>query len=171
MTYGSFGNGSAAHLAGELFKMLAKVDIAHVPYKGSAPALTDLVGGQIDMMFDVLVTALPHVKSGRLRALAITSNSRSSLVPEIPTMQEAGVSGFDAGTWFGLLAPAGTSKQIVATLSKAMDETLSQPEFRDALTSQGAEVAGGTPDQFAAFFRAEHAKWGRVVQAAGITTQ
>lgn len=171
MTYGSFGNGSAAHLAGEQFKMLAKVDIVHVPYKGSAPALTDLVGGQIDMMFDVLVTALPQVKGGRLRSLAITSAQRSPLVPDSPTMQEAGVKGFDAGTWFGILAPAGTPRNVIDTLSKALDATLAKPEFRDALAAQGAMVAGGTPQQFGAFFRSEMDKWGTIVRAAKIKAE
>jgi tripartite-type tricarboxylate transporter receptor subunit TctC len=171
MTYGSFGNGSAAHLAGEQFKMLAKVDIVHVPYKGSAPALTDLVGGQIDMMFDVLVTALPQVKGGRLRSLAITSAERSALVPDSPTMQEAGVTGFDAGTWFGVLAPAGTPKNVVDILSKALDATLAKPEFREALAAQGALVAGGTPQQFGQFFRSEMDKWGAIVRAAKIKAE
>jgi tripartite-type tricarboxylate transporter receptor subunit TctC len=171
MTYGSFGNGSAAHLAGEQFKMLAKVDIIHVPYKGSAPALTDLIGGQIDMMFDVLVTALPQVKGGRLRSLAITSAERSPLVPDSPTMQEAGVKGFDAGTWFGVLAPAGTPKNVVDALSRALDATLAKPEFREALAAQGAMVAGGTPQQFGEFFRSEMEKWGVIVRAAKIKAE
>ena len=168
MTYGSFGNGSAAHLAAELFKASAGVEIAHVPYKGSAPALADLVGGQIDMMFDVLVTALPQVRGGKLRALAVTSPQRAPVAPEVPTMQEAGVAGFDAGTWFGLLAPPGASKQAVATLSRTMDAILAQPDVRDSLVSQGAVVAGGTPEAFRAFFAAEFDKWGKVVRAARI---
>jgi tripartite-type tricarboxylate transporter receptor subunit TctC len=171
VTYGSFGNGSAAHLAGEQFKILTKVDIVHIPYKGSAPALTDLVGGQIDMMFDVLVTALPQVKGGRLRALAITSPERSPLVSDAPTMQEAGVKGFDAGTWFGVLAPAGTPKNVIDALSKALDATLAKPEFREAIVSQGAFVAGGTPQQFGEFFRSELDKWGAVVRAAKIKAE
>ncbi|MBN9425640.1 MAG: tripartite tricarboxylate transporter substrate binding protein [Burkholderiales bacterium] len=171
LTYGSFGNGSAAHLAGELFKSLGKIDISHVPYKGSAPALTDLISGQIDMMFDVLVTALPHVKTGRLRPLAITSPQRASLLPDVPTMSEAGVAGFDAGTWFGLLAPAGVDRQVVETLSRALDTILQRPDLRDTLVQQGAVVAGGTPDAFKRFFAAEYDKWGKVVKAAGISSQ
>ena len=171
ITYGSFGNGSAAHLAGEQFKILAGVDIVHIPYKGSAPALTDLIGGQIDMMFDVLVSALPQVKGGRLRALAITSPERSPLVPESPTMQEAGVIGFDAGTWFGVLAPAGTPKSVIDTLSKELDATLTKPVIRESLASQGAMVAGGTPREFADFFRSEMDKWGKVVRAAKIKVE
>lgn len=168
MTYGSFGHGSAAHLAGELLKMREKVDITHVPFKGSAPALTSLVGGQIDMMFDVLVTALPQVQAGNLRALAVTSDTRSDQAPDVPTMAEAGVKDFDAGTWFGLLARAGTPPDIVATLSAALDKSLAKPEVRAALTSQGAIVAGGTPEHFGRFFQSEYDKWGQIVKTAGI---
>jgi tripartite-type tricarboxylate transporter receptor subunit TctC len=168
LSYGSFGTGSAAHLAGELFKSLAHVDMAHVPYKGGAPALIDLVGGHIDLMFDVLLTALPQVKAGRLRPLAITSATRSSLMPEVPSMQEAGVKDFDAGTWWGLLTPAATSQQIIGTLSQTLDKILAQPEFRTAMTSQGGVVGGGTPAQFGAFFQSEFVKWGKVVRSTGI---
>lgn len=168
LSYGSFGNGSAAHLAGEYFKTLAKVDMVHVPYKGSGPALVDLVGGQIDLMFDVFSTAAPLVKTGKLRALAITSTARSSQFPDVPTMQEAGVEGFEAGTWFGVLAPAGTPSPIVQTLSKAINAVLTEAQLKDTVASQGAEVRGGTPKQFADFFDAEYDKWGKIVKAAGI---
>ena len=165
---GSFGNGSAAHLAGEYFKTLAGIEMVHVPYKGSAPALTDLIAGQIDMMFDVLVTALPHARGGRLRPLAITSAERSALLPEVPTMQQAGVAGFDAGTWFGLLAPAGTDPAVIARLSDTLDQILAQPDIRNAIAQGGAVVASGTPAQFAAFFAADFDKWGKIVRQAGI---
>ncbi len=168
LTYGSFGNGSSAHLAGELFKSLAGIDIVHVPYKGSAPALTDLLGGQIDMMFDVIVTSLPHVENRTLRALAVTSDKRAELLPNLPTMQQAGIKDFEAGTWFGLLAPAGTDRRIVDALSTALDATMQQKDFREILVKQGAMVAGGTPDDFRRFFLAEYEKWGKVVRAAGI---
>lgn len=168
MTYGSFGFGSAAHLAGELFKLQQKLDIVHVPFKGSAPALTGLIAGEVDMMFDVLVTALPQVQSGNLRALAVTSKKRSTFAPDVPTMIEAGVAGFEAGTWFGLLARAGTPPAVIEKLSSALDRSLAKAEFRAALTAQGAEVAGGTPAEFAAFFRGEFDKWGAVVRDAGI---
>lgn len=171
MTYGSFGHGSAAHLAGELLKMRESLDVTHVPFKGSAPALTALVGGQIDMMFDVLVTALPQVQAGNLRALAITSEKRSEQAPNVPTMAEAGVKDFDAGTWFGLLARAGTSPQIVATLSGALDKSLAKPAVRAALTSQGADVAGGTSEHFGKFFQSEYEKWGAIVKTAGIKSE
>lgn len=168
LSYGSFGNGSAAHLAGELFKTITKVDMVHVPYKGSGPALVDLVGGQINLMFDVFSTAAPLVRGGKLRALAITSAERSTQFPDVPTMQQAGVAGFDAGTWFGLLAPAGTPRAVVEQLSRAVNEALKEKELRETLTGSGAVVRGGTPAQFAEFFQAEYEKWGRVVRTAGV---
>lgn len=169
LSYGSFGNGSAAHLAGEYFKTLAKVDMVHVPYKGSGPALVDLVGGQIDLMFDVFSTAAPLAKSGKLRPIAITSGERSPQFPDVPTMQQAGVTGFDAGTWFGVLAPAGIPKPLVEQLSKALNAVLEEKGLRDTLAAQGAVVRGGTPAQFSTFFRAEYDKWGKIVKAAGVT--
>jgi tripartite-type tricarboxylate transporter receptor subunit TctC len=171
LSYGSFGNGSAAHLAGELFKRLAKVDMVHVPYKGSGPALVDLVAGQIDLMFDVFSTAAPLVKAGKLRPLAITSRERSPQLPDVPTMEQAGVAGFDAGTWFGLLAPGGTPRNVIEQLSHTMNAVLQESELRDTLASQGAVVRGGTPAQFERFFLAEYDKWGGIVKAAGIKAQ
>ena len=168
LTYASFGNGSAAHLAGELFKSIEKVDIIHVPYKGSAPGLVDVISGQVDVMFDVLVSALPHVQNGSLVPLAITLTERSQLMPQVPTMQEAGVDGFEAGTWFALLGPKGLPDDVVARLSQALDETLETPEFQQAMIAQGAEVAGGTPQSFDKFFHAEYDKWGKVARMAGI---
>ena len=168
LSYGSFGNGSAAHLAGEYFKTLAKVDMVHVPYKGSGPALVDLVGGQIDLMFDVFSTAAPLAKSGKLRPLAITANERSPQFPDVPTMEQAGVTGFEAGTWFGLLAPAGSPKSVIEQLSKTMSLVLEEKDLRDTLASQGASVRGGTPAQFSTFFLAEYDKWGKIVKAAGV---
>ena len=166
MTYGSFGNGSTAHLVAEHFKSLANIDIVHIPYNGSAPALNDLLGGQIDMMFDIIVTALPHVKTGKLRALAITSDKRSDLQPDIPTMQQAGVKDFEATAWFGLLAPAGVDKQVVETLSKNLEVLLQQPEVREKMMLQGATVAQSTPESFGQFFQSEYDKWGKVVRSA-----
>jgi tripartite-type tricarboxylate transporter receptor subunit TctC len=171
MTYGSFGNGSAAHLAGELFKATANLDITHVPYKGSAPALTDLVSGQIDIMFDVLGSSLPLVKAGKLRALAVTSPVRASVAPEVPTMTEAGIRDFEAGTWFGLMAPAGTNKQAIAILSKTMDTVLAQTEVREAIQAQGSVVAGGSPEDFRKFFGVEFERWGKVVRNARIKAE
>lgn len=169
LSYGSFGNGSAAHLAGEYFKTLAKVDMVHVPYKGSGPALVDLVGGQINLMFDVFSTAAPLVKAGKLRTIAITSSERSSQFPDVPTMQQAGVTGFEAGTWFGVLAPAGTPKPLIEQLSKALNSVLVERGLSDTLAAQGANVRGGTSEQFKGFFLAEYDKWGKIVKTAGVT--
>lgn len=169
LSYGSFGNGSAAHLAGEYFKTLAKVDMVHVPYKGSGPALVDLVGGQIDLMFDVFSTAAPLAKSGKLRPIAITSAERSPQFPDVPTMQQSGVTGFEAGTWFGVLAPAGTPKPVIDRLSKELNAVLEEKGLRETLASQGAVVRGGTPAQFNTFFLSEYDKWGKIVKAAGVT--
>ncbi len=168
VTYASFGNGSAAHLAGELFKSIEQVDMVHVPYKGSAPGLVDVISGQVNVMFDVLVSALPHVQSGKLVPLAITLSERSKLMPDTPTMQEAGVKGFEAGTWFGLLGPRDLPADVRERLSAAMDEVLADPQFQQAVIAQGAEVAGGTPADFDRFFRAEYDKWGKVARTAGI---
>ncbi|SFP80223.1 Tripartite-type tricarboxylate transporter, receptor component TctC [Variovorax sp. PDC80] len=169
LSYGSFGNGSAAHLAGEYFKTLTGVDMVHVPYKGSGPALVDLVAGQIDLMFDVFSTSAPLVKAGKLRALAITSTERSPQFPQVPTMQQAGVAGFEAGTWFGLLAPAGTPRPVIDKLSAAVNAALGEKELQETLASQGASVRGGTPEQFRSYFLAEYDKWGRIVKSAGVT--
>jgi tripartite-type tricarboxylate transporter receptor subunit TctC len=171
LTYGSFGNGSAAHLAGEHFKTLTGVSMVHVPYKGSGPALVDLVAGQIDLMFDVFSTAAPLVKGGKLKAIAITSSERSPQFPQVPTMQQAGVAGFEAGTWFGVLAPAGTPAPVIESLSKAINASLEEKELRDTLASQGATVRGGTPEQFNRFFLAEYDKWGKIVKSAGVTAE
>ncbi len=168
LSYGSFGNGSAAHLAAEMFRAATGAKIVHVPYRGSAPALTDLLGGTLDMMFDVLVTGLPHVQAGTLKAFAVTSQTRSNLLPNVPTMIEAGVPGYDASTWFGLLAPAGTSPEIVTLLSNALDGALKQPEFQAAMNQQGAEVTGGTPEDFRRFMRSEFEKWGQAAAVAGV---
>ena len=171
ITYASFGNGSAAHLAGELFKSLEGVDLVHVPYKGSAPGLVDVISGQVDVMFDVLVSALPHVQAGKLTPIAVTLRERTQLMPDVPTMQEAGVKDFEAGTWFGLLGPATLPADVVQRLSDAMDKVLADPNFQKEIRAQGAEVAGGTPQDFDAFFRAEFDKWGKVAKTAGIKAQ
>lgn len=171
MTYGSFGNGSISHLMGERFKAATGAPLVHVPYKGSSPALNDLIGGHIDIMFDVLVTGLPQVKGGKLRALAVTSAQRSKLLPEVPTTAEANVKDFMADTWFGLLAPAGTEDAVIATLSSALDEVIASPSFAEALNLQGAVVRGGSPEDFAVFFKAELAKWKAAAELAGIKPQ
>jgi tripartite-type tricarboxylate transporter receptor subunit TctC len=163
----SSGNGTSIHLAAELYKQMAGVDILHVPYKGSSPAVADLLGGQVQMMFDNMPVSLPHVKAGKLRALAVTSMTRSAALPDVPTMDEEGLKGFDATSWFGLLAPAGTPKDIVAKLNAAAVKALASPEMRERLAAQGADPVGNTPDQFAAFIKAEIDKWAKIVKASG----
>jgi tripartite-type tricarboxylate transporter receptor subunit TctC len=163
----SSGNGTSIHLSAELYKQMAGVDILHVPYKGSAPAVADLLGGQVQMMFDNMPVSLPHVKAGKLRALAVTSMTRSAALPDVPTMDEEGLKGFDATSWFGLLAPAGTPKDIVAKLNAASVKALASPEMRERLAAQGAEPMGNTPEQFAIFIKAEIDKWAKIVKASG----
>jgi tripartite-type tricarboxylate transporter receptor subunit TctC len=163
----SSGNGTSIHMAAELYKMMAGVDIVHVPYKGSAPAVTDLLGGQVQMMFDNLPVSLPHAKAGKLRALAVTSLTRSAALPDVPTMDEEGLTGFNATSWFGLLAPAGTPKEVVAKLNAASVKALASPEMRERLAGQGADPVGNTPEQFSAFIKAEIEKWAKIVKASG----
>jgi len=170
LNYGSFGNGSAAHLAAESFKMATKIEMTHVPYKGSSPALTGLVGGDIDLMFDVFSTAAPFVKADKLRALAITSKDRSPQFPDVPTMEQIGLSNFEAGTWFGVLLPAGTPRPIVDQLNKILNAVLTEKELRETLLSQGAIIRGGTPEQFNDFFVSEYQKSGNLVKLVGITS-
>jgi tripartite-type tricarboxylate transporter receptor subunit TctC len=171
MNYGSFGNGSASHLAMESFKQLTGTDLIHVPYKGSGPALIDLVGGHIDCMFDVFSTAAPLAKSGKIRPIGITAAERSPQFPDVPTMAEAGVKGFDAGTWFAVLGPAGLPPAIAEQLNKALNAALMDKEVRENLVSQGAEVKGGSADTLRRFFDAEYARWGKIVKTAHITAE
>ena len=167
LAFGSGGSGSGGHLAGELLKSAAKIDITHVPYKGSAPAVADLIGGQISFMFDNLASALPQIKAGRLRALAVTTARRSSFVPELPTMQEAGVAGFDISTWFGVFAPAGVPAALIDRLHGEIVRILQLPETRERLAAFGAEPVGNTPAQFAAFIKAEQPKYQRIIRESG----
>jgi tripartite-type tricarboxylate transporter receptor subunit TctC len=167
LAFASSGNGSSIHLSGELFKSMAEVDMFHVPYKGSGPALTDLVGGQVQLMFDNMPSSFPHVKAGRLRALAVTSAKRSPAAPDVPTIAESGVPGYEAVAWFGILAPAGTPPEIVKKLNTEIAKTLKSPEVTKRLASQGAEPVSNTPEQFAAYIKSEMAKWAKVVKASG----
>lgn len=167
VTFASSGNGSSIHLSGELFKQLAGVDMLHVPYRGSAPAVTDLLGGQVDIMFDNMPSAIQHVRSGTLVPLAVTPSKRSSELPEIPTVAEAGVPGYEATSWFGMFAPAGTPDDIVKLLNEAIVEALHDPEVVEKFTAQGAEVYSETPESFAQFIEAENEKWSAVVKASG----
>ncbi|HSC98413.1 MAG TPA: tripartite tricarboxylate transporter substrate-binding protein, partial [Casimicrobiaceae bacterium] len=148
-------------------KTMTGVEMTHVPYKGSSPALTDLMGGQVQLMFDNLPSSLSFIKAGKLRALAVTSAERSAALPELPTLAESGLPGFEASSWFGILAPAGTPKAIVDKINGAVVAWLATPEAKEKLSSQGAIAAGGSPDAFAKHIAAETAKWAKVVKASG----
>jgi tripartite-type tricarboxylate transporter receptor subunit TctC len=163
--------GTSLHLAGELFKLDTGTDIVHVAYKGGSQAQTDVMGGQVQMMFNVLPSALPQIQAGKLRALAVTSTTRSPSLPDVPTMIEAGVPGYSAVTWNGLLAPAGTPPEIVAKLDDAIVKAMRSPEVKALLAKLGQEPAWSTPDEFAAFLREETAKWSKVIRATGIKPQ
>jgi tripartite-type tricarboxylate transporter receptor subunit TctC len=162
------GTGSSAHLAGELFKSMARVDMLHVPYKGSAPALIDLLGGQVAIVFDQIVTSLPHVRSGKLRALAVTTLKRSSVAPEIPTVSESALPGYSITTWHGLIAPIATPRDIISRLSSETAKALESAEIKEKFLAQGAEPTPSTPEQFRAFIKSETDKWASVVKAAGL---
>ena len=168
LVYGSAGNGSAFHMAGELFKLMAQVDIVHVPYKGGAPATTDLVGGHVSLVFNSIVSAIPHVQSGRLRALATTALTRSALVPDAPTLAESGLPGFEVETWYGALGPAAMPRDAVDKMSGEIDRILKLPDIRERIRTQGVEPRGGRPEDFAARISADLAKWARVAKAAGV---
>jgi len=168
LNFGSGSTGSTGHLAGELFKTMAGVQMVHIPYKGGAPAMADLLAGQVELMFDNLANALPNVRAGRLRALAVTTLARSPAVPDLPTIAEAGLPGFDLTTWFGLMAPAGTAPEIVAKLNAEIVRALAAKDMRERLEKMGAEPpANNTPERFAAFIRAEAAKYAKVVKDSG----
>lgn len=164
--YGSAGNGTSIHLSGELFKSMTGTEMTHIPYKGSSPAVADLLGGQVQAMFDNLPSAISHIRSGKLRALAVTSAKRSESLPDVPSIGET-VKGFDAGSWFGLLAPAGTPPEIVQRLQTTLVEALKKPEVREKLAQQGAVPVGNTPAEFTTFIESETAKWGKVVKDSG----
>jgi tripartite-type tricarboxylate transporter receptor subunit TctC len=168
LNYSSAGNGTSNHLAGELLKSLTGIDIVHVPYKGSAPALNDLVAGQVSLMFDLVLTAAPHVKSGAVRGLAVTGAKRSSALPELPTVAESGVPGYEVSAWFGIFAPAGVPQPVVQRLNAEFVKALQQPDLRQRLASQGAEPLTSTPDEFAAYLRSEIGKWTKVVKDSGM---
>jgi tripartite-type tricarboxylate transporter receptor subunit TctC len=167
LSFGSGSNGSAGHLAGELFKMEAGVDMVHVPYKGAAPALQGLLAGDTQLMFDNLASSTPQLKAGRLTALAVTTARRTALMPELPTLAESGLPGFDITTWWGFLAPAGTPKEIVAKWNAEVVRILSTAEMKAFFAQQGAEPAPTTPDQFAELIRSEIPKYAKIVKASG----
>jgi tripartite-type tricarboxylate transporter receptor subunit TctC len=167
INFASSGQGTPAQLAGELFNSMAGVKMVHVPYKGAAPALADLLGGQVQVMFSTMPPALPHVTAGRLRALAVASLRRSPAAPELPTLDETALPGFEATTWHGVMVPAGTPSAIVAKLHDDIVAVLRTPEIAERLSSQGAEAIGNTPEEFASYIRRETAKWAKVVRESG----
>ena len=171
LNFGSGGPGATPHLAGEMFKMLAGVQMTHVPYKGGAPALADLVGGQIQLMLENIPGTLPFAKAGKLRALAVTDKKRSPAVPDLPTLDEAGLKGYELVGWNGLFLPRNTAKPVVTKLYSGTRQALLLPDIKERLAQMGAEGVGNTPEQFSAFIKAEIAKWGKVVKAAGIKVE
>ncbi|MBX9773803.1 MAG: tripartite tricarboxylate transporter substrate binding protein [Xanthobacteraceae bacterium] len=165
--YASSGHGTAAHLAAELFKAEAKVEITHVPYKGGAPALQDVIAGHVHMIFATAASVVPHIRSGKVRALAVTPIKRTAVFPELATMDELGLKGFDATTWHGLVAPAKTSREIVVRLHRATVEALQDAQVRKSLTDLGVDIVGNSPEEFAAYIKAEIPKWTAIVKASG----
>ena len=168
INYGSAGNGSGSHLFTELLSTTAGIKLTHVPYKGAAPVMNDLLANQINVAFDNIMTSLPLVKTGKLRALAVSTKQRSRVAPEIPTLDEVGVAGFDANAWFGLFAPSGTSREIINQLSLEVNEVLKDPGVNEKLLQLGAEPMSSSPEVFSNFFKAEVNKWARVVQMAKV---
>lgn len=168
LAFGSAGIGTPPHLGGELFKLMAKVDMTHVPYKGNASAFIDVMSGEISVMFPNIVSGLPHVRRGRMRGMAVSGKQRSKIAPEIPTVSESGLPGYEMGSWFGLVAPAGTPPAVMDRLQQATTRALRLPDVASQLSAQGAEPIGSTPEEFRAFLAAEIARWGKVIKAANM---
>ena len=168
INYGSSGNGTSVHLSMELLKSMTGTFMVHIPYKGSAPVVTDLLAGQIDVMFDNVPNVIQHVRAGKMKALAVSTSKRSALAPEVPTVAEAGVPGYELSVWFGILAPAGTPRPIVDRLNLEIVKILTSAEIRERFARQGVEVQTSTPEQFGDFVKAEVSRWARVVKQAGI---
>ena len=168
-TIGSSGTGTSPQMTGELFRRRAGINLVHVPYKGGPEATTALIGGQIDTLFAITSTALPHIQSGQVRALAVTSKERSPLLPQVPTVAESGLPGFEAVTWFGFTVPAGTSNEIVDKLNSEIGKVLAMPDIKEKLGVQGIATGGGTPADFGVYMKDEFAKWGALVQETGMT--
>ncbi|MGE0797067.1 MAG: Bug family tripartite tricarboxylate transporter substrate binding protein [Lautropia sp.] len=169
VNYASGGNGTPSHLGAELYRRTAKVEMNHIPYKGGASALTDLVGGHTQLMFPYLAESMTYVKSGKLKAVAVTTAKRSALLPDLPTAAESGLPGFEMVGWYGFVAPAGTPAGTIQILNRAFNNALADPGIRSSLESQAFEIAGGSPDEFGAVIVAEHGKWGQVIRDAGIS--
>ena len=169
--YATAGNGSGSHLFTELFTSMAGIRLNHIPYRGAAPAMADVMGGQVPLAFDNILTTMAQVQSGKLRALAVSTQARSSVMPNIPTLAEAGVPGYDATAWFGVLAPAGTPPAIIEQLATAIQKSVKTPEVTETMLKAGAEPVGSTPAQFDAFYKAEVAKWAKVVKSANVQVE
>ncbi|MYZ53785.1 tripartite tricarboxylate transporter substrate binding protein [Malikia spinosa] len=168
LTYASAGNGTSIHLAGELFASLTKTDLVHVPYKGSSPAVSDLLGGQVNYMFDSVTSARPHLQSGKLRALGVTTAKRSSALPDVPTLAEAGVTGYELSPWFAVFAPAGTPKATIGKLQAALTDAMKQPDVVKRFEAIGAEAIGSTPDELAVHLQRESTRWSKLIAERGI---
>lgn len=167
LTFASAGNGSTAHMSGEMFRQMADVDIVHIPYKGTGPAAVDLIGGQVNMMFGDMPGMLPHIRAGKLRPLGVTGAKREAALPDVPTIAESGVPGFGSSTWFGLAVPVGTAKEIVVRLNAAAEQGMKSPEFVKRMNDLGFDIVGGTPEQMAEMIKVEIQRWGPVVKASG----
>jgi tripartite-type tricarboxylate transporter receptor subunit TctC len=168
LNYASAGNGTSIHLAGELFAAMAGVDITHVPYKGSGPAVTDLLGGQVNLMFDSITSAKPHIQAGKLRALGVTSQRRSTALPNVPTIAEAGIKGYEVSPWFAVFVPAKTPKAVVDRLHSEITKALKSPDIQERFASIGAEPVGSTPEQLAAHLERETARWSKIIRERDI---
>jgi tripartite-type tricarboxylate transporter receptor subunit TctC len=168
LSFASAGNGTGSHLSGELFKQVAGLDILHIPYKGVQPAMVDVISGQVAINFPSILSGSPHARSGRVRAIAVTGAKRSAAVPDLPTMQEAGMKGYESATWYGIVAPAGTPQDVVTKFSSEVVAILKQPETNDRLSKEGADPVGSTPQEFGRYIQSEIEKWRRVIRAAGI---
>jgi tripartite-type tricarboxylate transporter receptor subunit TctC len=171
VNYGSSGAGTSVHLCMELFKTMSKTYMTHIPYKGSAPVVADLIAGQVDVMFDNLPNVITHVKSGRMKALAVSGPKRSPLAPDVPTVSEAGVPGFEVTVWFGFLAPAGTPRDIIQRLNAESIRIINSPEVSDRFMKLGVTPATGTPEQYGDMIKSEVARWAKVVKDAGIKAE
>jgi tripartite-type tricarboxylate transporter receptor subunit TctC len=167
LSFGSGGNGTPAHLAGEMLKIEAKIDMTHVPFRGTGPALQAVIGGHVPMAFNPPPPLIPHIQNGTIRAIAVTTHKRTAALPDVPTIAERGFPGFDATTWHGLVAPAGTPKDVVATLNRAAVAALNDAEVRKALTDLGVDVVADTPEEFRAYIKSEIPKWAAIVKASG----
>ena len=170
LNFASSGHGAAAHLAGELFKVAAEIDIVHVPYKGAAPALQDVIAGHVQMMFATAASVVPHIRDGKVRALAVTTPKRTAVLPDVATVDELGIKGFDATTWHGLVTPARVPKEILSALNRSLATALADPGVKKSLGDLGVDIIGGSPEDFAAYIKAEIPKWTAIVKASGASS-